>query len=74
MVLSCLPEASTSPRGALLSGDTVQVTPHTQKVSFLYSYPNQMPLGAAAIKRIATALEPWPFERIYGAFPGRGER
>jgi len=58
-------------RGALLSGDTVQVTPHTQKVSFLYSYPNQMPLGAAAIKRIATALEAWPFERIYGAFPGR---
>jgi hypothetical protein len=58
-------------RGALLSGDTVQVTPHTQKVSFLYSYPNQMPMSAAAIRRIATALEPWPFERIYGAFPHR---
>ena len=58
-------------RGALLSGDTVQVTPHSQKVSFLYSYPNQMPLSANTIRRMAAALEPWPFEIIYGAFPGR---
>jgi hypothetical protein len=30
-----------------------------------------MPLPATTIRRIASALEPWSFERIYGAFPGR---
>jgi hypothetical protein len=58
-------------RGALFSGDTVQVTPDPHKVSFLWSYPNMMPLSAVAVRRIAMALEPWTFERIYGAFPGR---
>jgi glyoxylase-like metal-dependent hydrolase (beta-lactamase superfamily II) len=58
-------------RGALFSGDTVQVAPHPQRVSFLWSYPNMMPLPAATIRGIAAQLEPWPFERIYGAFAGR---
>ena len=40
-------------RGALFRGDTVQVAPHPQKVSFLWSYPNMMPLPAATIRRIA---------------------
>ena len=62
--------ASGQGRGALLSGDVVQVAPGN-RVSFLWSYPNMMPLPAATIRRIATALEPWPFERVYGAFPGR---
>jgi hypothetical protein len=61
----------TQRRGALLSGDIVQVGPHPQKVSFLWSYPNMMPLPAAKIRRIASALEPYAFERVYGAFPGR---
>jgi hypothetical protein len=30
-----------------------------------------MPLSAATVRRIADTLAPWPFERIYGAFPGR---
>jgi len=58
-------------RGALLSGDIVQVAADLTKVSFLWSYPNMMPLSGATVRRIADTLKPWPFERIYGAFPTR---
>jgi hypothetical protein len=55
-------------RGALLSGDVIQVTPDRRSVSFMYSYPNYIPLNAAAVRRIVAAVEPFGFERIYGAF------
>jgi glyoxylase-like metal-dependent hydrolase (beta-lactamase superfamily II) len=58
-------------RGALLSGDIVQVAADLNRVSFLWSYPNMMPLASASVRRIADTLKPWPFERVYGAFPGR---
>jgi hypothetical protein len=58
-------------RGAILSGDIVQVAADLRRVSFLWSYPNMMPLSAATVQRIAGALSPWRFDRIYGAFPGR---
>jgi hypothetical protein len=58
-------------RGAILSGDILQVAADTRLASFLWSYPNMMPLAAATIRRIAGTLAPWRFERIYGAFPGR---
>jgi glyoxylase-like metal-dependent hydrolase (beta-lactamase superfamily II) len=58
-------------RGALLSGDVVQVAGDVRRVSFLWSYPNMMPLAAKTVRRIAETLAPWRFERIYGAFPGR---
>lgn len=57
--------------GILLSGDILQVTPGSDRVSFLWSYPNMVPLPANAVRHIETALEPWRFQRIYGAFPGR---
>jgi glyoxylase-like metal-dependent hydrolase (beta-lactamase superfamily II) len=53
---------------ALLSGDTVQVIPDRRFVSFMYSYPNLIPLPAAAVERIAAALEPFPFDTIHGAW------
>jgi glyoxylase-like metal-dependent hydrolase (beta-lactamase superfamily II) len=56
--------------GALLTGDIIQVVPDRRFVSFMYSYPNYIPLGAAAVRRIVNAVEPLPFDRIYGAFPG----
>jgi hypothetical protein len=55
-------------RGALLSGDVIQVTPDRRSVSFMYSYPNYIPLNAAAVRRIVAAVEPFAFDRIYGAF------
>lgn len=54
-------------RGALLSGDVVMPV-HDRNVSFMWSYPNLVPLPASEVERIAAALEPWQFERIYGAW------
>jgi hypothetical protein len=39
-------------------------------VSFMYSYPNYIPLPAATVRRMARMLEPYPFERVYGAWFG----
>ena len=55
-------------RGALLSGDIIQVVADRKHVSFMHSYPNYIPLAAKAIERIVKAVEPYPFDRIYGAF------
>jgi hypothetical protein len=57
--------------GVLLSGDIVQVASDLRRVSFLWSYPNMMPLSAKEVLRIKSTLDPWAFERIYGAFVGK---
>jgi glyoxylase-like metal-dependent hydrolase (beta-lactamase superfamily II) len=55
-------------RGALLSGDIIQVVPDRKHVSFMYSYPNYIPLPASAIEQIVAAVEPLAYDRVYGAF------
>jgi hypothetical protein len=55
-------------RGALLSGDIIQVVQDRRFVSFMRSYPNYIPLPASAVKRVVTAVEPFAFDRIYGAW------
>ena len=37
-------------------------------VSFMYSYPNYIPLDAAAVRRTAEIVAPLAFDRIYGAW------
>jgi glyoxylase-like metal-dependent hydrolase (beta-lactamase superfamily II) len=54
-------------RGALLSGDVVMPLPD-RNVSFMWSYPNLVPLPATEVERIGNALARWSFERIYGAW------
>ena len=54
--------------GALLTGDTINVVQDRRFVSFMRSYPNQIPLPARAIRAIVAAVEPYAFERIYGAW------
>jgi hypothetical protein len=34
----------------------------------MYSYPNYIPLNAAAVQRIAEVIAPLAFDRIYGAW------
>ena len=34
----------------------------------MYSYPNYIPLPALAVERIVKAVEPFKFDRVYGAF------
>jgi glyoxylase-like metal-dependent hydrolase (beta-lactamase superfamily II) len=55
-------------RGVLLSGDIMQVVADTRWVTFMYSYPNQIPLDPGTVRRIVAAVEPFRFERVYGAF------
>ncbi len=57
--------------GALLAGDILQVTPGAHRVSFMWSYPNMLPLPAAEVRRVAARLAPWRYRRIYGAFAGQ---
>jgi glyoxylase-like metal-dependent hydrolase (beta-lactamase superfamily II) len=56
--------------GMLLSGDIVQVIPDRSHVSFMYSYPNLIPLPIESVRSIAERLEPYAFEAIYGAWWG----
>jgi len=58
-------------RGALLSGDIVQVIPDRTHVSFMWSYPNLVPLPAARVEAIGASLAPFAFDAIYGAWWGR---
>jgi glyoxylase-like metal-dependent hydrolase (beta-lactamase superfamily II) len=58
-------------QGALLSGDVVQVGQDRRTVSFMYSYPNYIPVNAGTVRRIVDTLEPYPFEQIHGAWVGQ---
>ena len=55
-------------RGALLTGDTMQVAQDRRFVSFMYSYPNMIPLNAKAVERIVRSVEAFAFDRIYGGW------
>jgi glyoxylase-like metal-dependent hydrolase (beta-lactamase superfamily II) len=55
-------------KGAILTGDIVQVVPDRKHVSFMYSYPNYIPLLAAAVERIVRAVEPFEYDSVFGAF------
>ena len=57
--------------GVLFSGDQPTVAADPSWVSFMYSYPNYIPLGAAEIERIVEVLEPLRYDRLYGAWWGR---
>ena len=55
-------------RGALLTGDTIYVVQDRRFVSFMYSYPNLIPLNAKAVQHIVDTVEPLAFDRIYGGW------
>ena len=57
-----------SSKGVLLTGDIITVVQDRRYVSFLRSYPNLIPLGASAIRRIVERIEPFSFEQIYGGW------
>jgi hypothetical protein len=64
----CLWRDGAESRGALLSGDIVQVVADRNWVSFMYSYPNLIPLPAAEVTRIRGIVETLAFDRVYGAW------
>ena len=58
-------------KGSLLSGDIVQVVQDNKSVSFMWSFPNFIPLSAPAVERIVRLLKPYAFDRVHGAFNDR---
>jgi glyoxylase-like metal-dependent hydrolase (beta-lactamase superfamily II) len=58
-------------RGVLLTGDTIMVAQDRRYVSFMYSFPNLIPLPPAAIVHIVEAVVPYSFDRIYGGWWGK---
>ena len=54
--------------GALLAGDILQVAQDRRWLSFMYSFPNYIPLSAVEIDRIVATVEPFRFDCIYGAW------
>jgi glyoxylase-like metal-dependent hydrolase (beta-lactamase superfamily II) len=57
-------------KGVLLSGDILQVVP-SGWVSFMWSFPNFIPLSAGSVRRVAAAVAPYRYDRVYGAFSDR---
>lgn len=55
-------------RGALLTGDTIFVTPGEERVTFVWSAPNRLPLPEAAVRAVVGAVRPYRFDRIYGGW------
>ena len=60
--------SGTNGLGTLLTGDVIQVVADKRWVSFMYSYPNLIPLPASKIRRIVSAVESYTFDRLYGAW------
>ncbi|MBP0726850.1 MBL fold metallo-hydrolase [Bacillus sp. RG28] len=55
-------------KGILLSGDIIQVVSDRKWVSFMYSYPNLIPLPANKVKEMAEKVKELKFNRLYNAF------
>ncbi|MGI8450293.1 MAG: hypothetical protein ACR2MP_24585, partial [Streptosporangiaceae bacterium] len=63
--------AGSGGRGALLTGDTITVVQDRAWVSFMWSYPNLIPLDEATVLEIASRTERFTFDRVYGGWWGR---
>jgi glyoxylase-like metal-dependent hydrolase (beta-lactamase superfamily II) len=57
--------------GVLFTGDIVQVAPSANAVSFMWSYPNMLPLSAMTVSDIVRRLSTVKFKKLYGAFEGK---
>lgn len=55
-------------RGAVCSGDIIQVVADRRWVSFMYSYPNLIPEHPDTVRRAVGMLEPYEFDVVYGAW------
>lgn len=55
-------------RGVLLSGDIINVVQDRRYVSFMYSFPNLIPLSAKTVRQVVAAVEPFVYDRIHGAW------
>lgn len=59
------------PGGSLFPGDALQVATDRRFTTFMYSYPNHIPLGPAALRRLEDRVAPLAFDDLFGFAPGR---
>jgi hypothetical protein len=52
--------------GVVLSGDTINISPGEDRVAFLYSAPNRLPLPERGVRGVVDAVWSYEFDRIYG--------
>jgi glyoxylase-like metal-dependent hydrolase (beta-lactamase superfamily II) len=55
-------------KGVILTGDTIMVVPDARWVSFMYSYPNLIPLPERKVRAIVEAVEPFAFDRVHSSW------
>jgi hypothetical protein len=55
-------------RGVLCASDIATVTTDRKFLTFMRSYPNLIPLSETGVRKIAAAVEPFVFDRIYSHF------
>jgi glyoxylase-like metal-dependent hydrolase (beta-lactamase superfamily II) len=53
-------------KGALFTGDTILPVEDRRWVSFMFSYPNLIPISRRSVEKIVNALSGIEFDRIYG--------
>lgn len=54
------------PAGVLFSGDALQVSADRRHVSFMYSYPNNIPMHPDAVRAMRKKLEGLRFDDVFG--------
>ncbi|MBW8893904.1 MAG: hypothetical protein JF617_18020 [Burkholderiales bacterium] len=64
---------ASGPRGrrALFVGDSPQVASDRRSVSFMYSYPNLVPMRLADVRSMRVRLAPFDYDDVYGFSWGR---
>jgi hypothetical protein len=55
-------------RGVLCSSDIATVATSRRLITFMYSYPNFIPLSAKQVRGIAASLAPFRYDTIYGHY------
>lgn len=55
-------------RGVLLTADSIMVVSDRKRVSFMYSYPNMLPLPAHEVQGVVNAVAPFTYDRIYSGW------
>lgn len=59
------------PGGSLLPGDAIQVVADRAHTTFMYSYPNLIPLAPAKVRELRRRVAPLVYDDVFGFAPGR---
>lgn len=55
-------------KGVLLAGDTIMANPDRKTMSFMWSYPNRIPLSGRTVEAISHRVKRFEFDRLYSNF------